>query len=282
MLNRMLTQKEQYVLVFVGAAIAVGALAVLVMQHQSTANMPLPDAPAITKAQAEKVPAPDKKPLQPVNETDRAASPPNPAQDESAIAPAPPPEPAPKRDVAVYAAGAVVTPGLYHFTDDARLDDLIRRAGGLAEGADTSGLNLSAKLIDGSTLTIPRGAVRAVVDGTLTARGAEHAENPREYLLGYRQRAGHGDTAAVDGPEDPGGATNTAGGKDTTVPSGPLDLNTATQADLEKLPGIGAGLAQRIIEYRTTSPFTTVEQLDEVPGIGLKRMEQMRPFVTVQ
>lgn len=63
MLNRMLTQKEQYVLVFVGAAIAVGALAALVMQHQVTANKPAQETPVITKAQPEKPSAQGVKPV---------------------------------------------------------------------------------------------------------------------------------------------------------------------------------------------------------------------------
>lgn len=280
MLNRMLTQKEQYVLVFVGAAIAVGALAALVMQHQVTANKPVQETPVITKAQPEN-PVPYEVKTAPDSDKQPQAAPPQEESPEEATAVAPPPEPERKRDVAVYAAGAVAAPGLYHFTEDARLDDLIRRAGGLADGADTTGLNLSAKLIDGSTLTIPRGAVRAVVDGTLTAHGAERADNPAEYLIGYRPRAAHADAAVKASEESPASVPTKDNGEETTE-TGPLDLNTATQDELEKLPGIGPGLALRIIQYRSTTPFTAVEQLDEVPGIGPKRMEQMRPFVTVQ
>ncbi len=61
-----------------------------------------------------------------------------------------------------------------------------------------------------------------------------------------------------------------------------LDLNTATQPELETLPGVGPELAKRIIEYRQTrGPFKGVEQLDGVKGIGSKLMEKIRPMVTV-
>ena len=53
------------------------------------------------------------------------------------------------------------------------------------------------------------------------------------------------------------------------APAGPLDLNTATVADLDALPGLGQVLAQRIVDHREQhGRFASVEQLDDVPGIG--------------
>lgn len=63
--------------------------------------------------------------------------------------------------------------------------------------------------------------------------------------------------------------------------SGPLDLNTATAADLERLPGIGATLAQRIVDEREKNPFMSVDDLKRVYGIGPKKVEQVKPFVFV-
>lgn len=62
-----------------------------------------------------------------------------------------------------------------------------------------------------------------------------------------------------------------------------VNLNTATLAELESLPGLGETISQRIIDYRTEyGPFRTVEELDEVEGIGPRTLEKLRPFVTVE
>jgi competence protein ComEA len=74
------------------------------------------------------------------------------------------------------------------------------------------------------------------------------------------------------------------GREDKTMrrPEASLDLNRATEQDLERLPGIGPVLAGRIVDYRTAQgAFDNVEQLRRVKGIGKKKFEQIRPHVTV-
>jgi competence protein ComEA len=63
--------------------------------------------------------------------------------------------------------------------------------------------------------------------------------------------------------------------------SGPLDLNTATAEQLDTLPGVGEVTAGRIVAYRSAHPFTSVDELLEVPGIGQRRFEQLKDLVTV-
>ena len=63
---------------------------------------------------------------------------------------------------------------------------------------------------------------------------------------------------------------------------GPVDLNTATVAELDALPGIGPVLAERIVSHRTAQgPFTAVDQLDDVPGIGPAIAAELAELVTV-
>ncbi len=70
--------------------------------------------------------------------------------------------------------------------------------------------------------------------------------------------------------------------KPTAETSAQLNLNTATQAQLEMLPGIGASTAQRIIEYRQKSGgFKKVEDLMNVRGVGEKSFLKLKPLVTV-
>lgn len=64
---------------------------------------------------------------------------------------------------------------------------------------------------------------------------------------------------------------------------GLINLNTASVAELDELPGIGEVLAGRIVERReTVGPFTSVDQLTEIEGISPRLVEEIRPFVTVE
>ena len=62
-----------------------------------------------------------------------------------------------------------------------------------------------------------------------------------------------------------------------------IDINHASAVELQALPGVGPVLAQRMVEWRTAhGRYRTVEDLQEVKGIGKKRLEQLRPLVTVK
>jgi competence protein ComEA len=90
-----------------------------------------------------------------------------------------------------------------------------------------------------------------------------------------------GEQVLIPGPGDPPpplppGATSAPG-----APAGLLDLNTATVDQLDTLPGVGEVTAGRIVAYRSAHPFTTVDELLEVPGIGQRRFDQLKDLVTV-
>jgi competence protein ComEA len=78
----------------------------------------------------------------------------------------------------------------------------------------------------------------------------------------------------------PGGPVGGADGSGS-APGGKLNLNTATAAELDALPGVGPVLAQRIVDHRAQRPFTSVDQLDDVPGIGPARAAELAELVTV-
>jgi competence protein ComEA len=61
----------------------------------------------------------------------------------------------------------------------------------------------------------------------------------------------------------------------------PIDVNRATAAELQRLPGVGLALSSRILMVREQRPFQSVDELRRVPGIGVKTLEHLRPFVTV-
>jgi competence protein ComEA len=62
----------------------------------------------------------------------------------------------------------------------------------------------------------------------------------------------------------------------------PIDINQASLQELQRLPGIGPKISQRIVEERQKNPFKSVEDLCRVSGIGAKTLERLRPFVTVK
>ena len=168
--------------------------------------------------------------------------------------------------------------GLYRLSTDARVNDLIEKAGGATPEADLSLINLAAPLIDGTTLSLPRKSEWTEEKGVVRGRSATPVANPPQYLLSYMLPQ----EAPTHAPQEETIATTpTAPTAEKKNVKGPdiVELNTATTEELEALPGIGPKTAQAIIAGR---PYSTVEQLLDVKGIGPKKMEQLLPFVKVQ
>ncbi len=183
----------------------------------------------------------------------------------------------PPSALAVSIMGAVQAPGFYKMPEDSRVHDLIEKAQGITPDADLHDINLAARLIDGTTLTIPARPVQGTQDEKLVIKGAPTASalNPPFYtrsgwLSGI---AAFHSTASETAPP--------ASGENSGRPaSGLINLNTASQKELETLPGIGPALAGRIIAFRAQRSFHSVDELQEVPGIGEKRLEAVRHLVT--
>jgi competence protein ComEA len=147
--------------------------------------------------------------------------------------------------VTVHVAGDVVHPGVYAVPAGGRVADAILAAGGPAADADAEQLNLAARVADGQRIYVPK----------------------------------QGETTA---PAGDGGAGTGPGGQAGTAPAGPLDLNTATAAELEALPGVGPATSKAILTYRTShGRFRSVTELLEVPGIGPAKLDAIRPLVKV-
>jgi competence protein ComEA len=144
----------------------------------------------------------------------------------------------------VSVVGKVASPGLVTVPSGARVADALRAAGGVLGGTDVSALNLARKLNDGEQIYVGIPVPAAAVP-------------PPEAAVGSS-----------------GGGAGTASGK--------LDLNTASADQLDSLPGIGAVTAKRIVDWRTQhGGFTSVEQLQDVDGIGDTRLSRLRDQVSV-
>ncbi len=166
-----------------------------------------------------------------------------------------PPASSPTSTVVVHVAGAVVRPGVVTLALGARVVDAIDAAGGARRDADPNALDLAAKVVDGTRVYVPKVGERVA---PLTGTGS--------------------------GGTDATGASGGDGSSDAGDPgaSGPVNLNSATEAQLEALPGIGPSLAKGIIDERTRlGGFRSVDDLKRVRGIGERRFADLRPLVTL-
>lgn len=153
----------------------------------------------------------------------------------------------------VHVAGAVLRPGVYSLPVGARVSDAVAAAGGALGSAASDAVNLARIVADGERIYIP------------TLEEAEAAG------------AGAAGEAAWSG--EPSGA---GGGAVGSGAAGMVDINRATAAELETLPGVGPATAQKIVDDREKNgPFATPEDLMRVPGIGPKKFESMAEQVSV-
>jgi competence protein ComEA len=116
-----------------------------------------------------------------------------------------------------------------------------------------------------------------VADPGLLASQTQPASNEPSVKVGVESKP-------IPTPAEPatGGTSVRANKTGQTVRTAKLDLNRATVEDLRRLPGIGEVLAKRVVEWRGAhGSFQTVDQLTDVKGIGEKKLERLRPLVTV-
>jgi competence protein ComEA len=163
----------------------------------------------------------------------------------------------------VQLSGAVVQPGVYELPAGSRVQDAVRAAGGFTPDASTAAVNLAAPIKDGEYIIIPAippTPVAAIPIATSTPQPATRLENPPL-------------------TPDPLPATQVP---PAATPAGLININTASLEDLDRLPGIGPVMAQRIIDYRTTNgPFAVIDDIMNVQGIGPATFEKIKSLITV-
>jgi len=151
-------------------------------------------------------------------------------------------------------AGAVINPGVYELAEGSRVEDALTAAGGLANDADrdwvSRNLNLADKLHDGDKRYIPKVGETAATNGSAPAPVPPSA-------------------GAVSGAK--------------TSDCSRVNINTASAGTLDEcLPGIGPAYAQRIVDYREAhGGFKSIEEIQEVAGIGPKTFEKIKNQITV-
>ena len=146
--------------------------------------------------------------------------------------------------IVVDVAGAVGAPSLVTLQADSRVGDAIEAAGGFAADADAARVNRAAKLQDGQQVYVPR----------------------------VGEAGGSGAVAPDVGASAQGAATA----------DGPVNINRASESDLDALPGVGPSTARAIVEDRDANgPFSTIEDLMRVSGVGEKKFEKLKSSICV-
>lgn len=138
--------------------------------------------------------------------------------------------------------GAVKVPGIYQLKNQQRIWDALALAGGVSEEADTVQVNYAQKVKDQMIIYVPKKGEPV----------PQSLETLQESALAQQNQEGK------------------------------INLNTATEAELQTISGIGAKKAQEIIRFRDEQgPFKTVEELKNVSGIGEKTVERLKDMLTV-
>ena len=154
-----------------------------------------------------------------------------------------------KELVIVHITGAVKMPGIVKLPEGARIEDAIDKAGGLTEDADISDVNLAYVLEDGIKIKIP----------TISE------EKNEEIII---NSSGEG----IVEKEISNNSENKI-----------ININKANETDLQTLPGIGASLAGRIVEYRNSNgKFNEIEDIKNVSGIGDSKYENIKNLICVK
>lgn len=157
-----------------------------------------------------------------------------------------------KSSIVIYITGEVNSPGVFSLPSNSRIKDAIESADGLTDSADLSNINLAFILSDGQKIYIPNKNDPSEVDTISSDDGlAIVSDNYTE------------DSASP--------------------PIEKVNINNATQTQLETLPGIGPSTALKIIDYRNkNTKFNKIEDIKNVSGIGETKFNKIKDFICIK
>lgn len=145
--------------------------------------------------------------------------------------------------IMVHISGEVYSPGLVELVTGDRVIDAVNLAGGLTKSADLDRINLAKKVEDEEKIYVPK--------------------------------IGESDMPQISNELNVTSSQNSS-------QSDKININTATITELDTLPGIGEVTANKIIEYRSSTPFRTIEEIMNVSGIGDKKYETIKELIRVK
>lgn len=170
-----------------------------------------------------------------------------------------------KTKITVDIKGQVNNPGVYELIEGSRIIDLINIAGGLTKDANTSLINLSKKLEDSMVIII-------------YSNYEVENSNVKEIETVFKIIEKECNCPVIEND----GCINTEIEKEDKENINELiNINTATLEELMTLPGVGESKAKSIIEYREKNKFKTIEEIQNVSGIGELAFEKIKAYITI-
>ena len=155
-----------------------------------------------------------------------------------------------KETILVHVSGQVKKNTVVELDSGSRIKDAIESAGGLTKEADLTHINLAYILEDGEKIYIPK--------------KGEKIEEEEVGVVGL-------------------GADTSVLPSSSSTKSSKININKATQTELESIPGVGPSTAQKIIDYREENgKFTSVEDIKNVSGIGNAKYEKMKDYIKLK
>ena len=170
-----------------------------------------------------------------------------------------------KNKIVIYIIGEIKKEGVYELEEDSRISDAIEKAGGVKESADLSQINLAYKIEDGLRIYIPK-------RGELVQNKEKIEDKTQEVVTGK----------STDITNSTSSNTMLSTNKNSKTNIEKINLNKATQTELETLPGIGPSTAEKIIAYRKENGnFKNIEDIMNVNGIGESKYNKIKDLISV-
>lgn len=169
-----------------------------------------------------------------------------------------------EKKIKVHISGAIKNEGVFELDENSRIIDVIQQAGGLTEQSYTKYINLAEMLEDGSKIYIP------------TKEEIENQEKQNEEQENKKDIETFKNTITINQNE------NNQNYKSTNQKIKKININTATQEELDSLPGVGASTANKILNYRKENgKFKTKEDIKNVSGIGESKFNKIKDLIEV-
>lgn len=167
--------------------------------------------------------------------------------------------------IVVHVSGAVNIEGIVELDSGSRIANAIEKAGGIKENADMTDINLAYPLEDGMKIHIPTKEE--------TEANKNNENTPAESYV----------TDSSGGVNSKEATNSTPSSSTSDTASKKVNINTATQEELDALPGIGPSIAAKIIDYREQNgKFNSIEEIKEVSGIGDAKYEKIKDSITIK